>query len=301
VKIPFRVESARREFVTIRSGTQQRRERFTLTQGRGVISWVPKAAGRAHVRVDTIGLDGTRVTDATAFRVFDRPPAIRILHTPRHAVVAEPVRIPFKVSRGRHALAQVSTRLGIVFKRRYLLRDHVGVLDWTPEKPGRVVVLVRAHGRQGQTVSTSLRLRVHPHPSTTSPSITLLKVPRDVTTGVPATFALRADGCRIAVVRIRGPVDDVPVWRFGCPVHRGTFSWTPGAPGDYLLTAVARGPHGLTSSQRVHLHVAPTPSASPSASPSTGPSPSPSTGLSTGPSPSRSRDSSLRGPRAEVW
>jgi hypothetical protein len=229
-------------------------------------------AGRAHVRVEVLGLDGTRVTAATGFRVFSRPPAIRILHAPRRAAVGHPVRIPFKVSRGRHALAQVSTRGGIVFTRRYLLRDHVGVLEWTPESPGLAVVRLRARGRQGQEVSTSLRLRVHARVSSTPPTISLVDVPRDLTVGVPATFALQADGCLVAVARIRGPVDDVPVWRFPCPLPRGTFSWTPSAPGTYVLTAVAQGPHGIDASQRFRLHVASGTSSGPSSGPSSSPS-----------------------------
>jgi hypothetical protein len=180
------------------------------------------------------------------------------------------VRIAFKVSRGRHALAQVSTRAGIVFSRRYLLRDHAGVLEWTPDSPGLAVVRLRARGRQGQMVSTSLRVRVHQHASSTPPVIALVDVPSDVTVGVPATFVLRADACRAAVARIRGPVDDVPVWRFPCPVARGTFSWTPGAPGIYVLTASAHGSHGLDASQRLRVEVAPGPSPRPSSTSSRG-------------------------------
>ena len=151
-----------------------------------------------------------------------------------------------------------------MFSRRYLLQDHVGVLEWTPESPGLAVVRLRARGRQGQLVSTSLRLRVHAHAPSTPPTIALVDVPNDPTVGAPATFTLEADGCRAVVARIRGPVDDVPVWSFPCPLLRGTFTWTPGAPGTYLLTAVARGEHGLDASQRLRLHVASGPSSSPS-------------------------------------
>jgi len=72
------------------------------------------------------------------------------------------------------------------------------------------------------------------------------------------------------VARIRGPVDDVPVWRFPCPVARGTFSWTPGAPGTYVLTASAHGSHGLDASQRLRVEVAPGPSPRPSSTSSRG-------------------------------
>jgi len=264
VRIAFEVANARREVVTITSGTHVRRERFTLTSGRGAVTWVPPASGHARVRVHVVGLDGTRVTAATGFPVFSRPPAIRILRAPQRVVVGEPVRIPFKVVRGRNAVAQVSTRSGIELTREFLLRDHVGVLVWTPESPGPAVVRIRARGDQGQTVSTSLRLRVHRHAVSVTPTLTVLTVPSDLTVGVPASFALQADGCGVAVVRISGPVDDVPVFRFPCPLPLGTFSWTPSAPGSYVLTAVARGQDGLTASQRVRLTVAPAPSSSPS-------------------------------------
>jgi len=187
-------------------------------------------------------------------------------------VVGAPVRIPFQVSRGRQAVAQVSTRSGIVLTRHFLLRDHTGVLEWTPDAPGLAVVRLRATGRQGQTVSTSIRLRVHRHPATVSPSVTLLRVPEDLTVGVPTSFALQADGCRVAVVQIEGPVADVPTSRFPCPVPLGTFTWTPHAPGDYVLTAEARGAGGLTASQRLRLVVAAAPSSGPASSPSARPS-----------------------------
>jgi uncharacterized protein UPF0182 len=271
VRIAFRVANARREVVTIRSGTRVHRERLSLTQGRGVVSFVPAAAGTARVRVRVLGLDGTRVSDATGLRVLSRPPAIKILHAPHRAVVGDEVRVPFRVSRGRQALARVSTRSGIVFSRQFLLPDHTGVVSWTPEVTGRAVILLRVTGRQGQTVSTRLRVTVHARPVSASPAITLVTVPEDLTVGVPSTFALPADACRVAVVRIRGPVDDVPRFSFPCPVGSGVFSWTPAAPGRYVLTGVARGPHGLTASQRVRLDVAPAPSSSPSPSPSRAP------------------------------
>ena len=285
VAVHFRVENARREIITITSGTQHKRVRLGLDNGRGTVTWTPTASGRAHAIVSVIGLDGTRIHDATSFRVLSRPPQIRLVTTPKRAVVGRPVRIAFKVAHGRHASVRVSTLSGIVFTRSYLLRHHLGVVKWTPEVAGPAVVLLRARGGQGQIASASLRLQVRARASTASPSIELLRVPSDLVAGTPATFALRADGCRVAVARISGPVDDVPVFRFPCPVHRGTFAWTPGAPGSYLLTAVARGPHGLTSSQRVRLGVAPAPSSSPSSTPSSGPAQAPPAGPS--PSPSR--------------
>src|SRR5262249_1352780 len=151
-----------------------------------------------------------------------------------------------------------------VFTRHFLLRDHTGVLEWTPETPGLAVVRLRARGHQGQTISTSLRLRVHRQAASVSPTVTLLPAPADLTVGVPAEFALQADGCRVAVTQIRGPVADVPTSRFPCPVPLGTFTWTPRAPGDYVLTVEARGADGLTASQRVRLVVAEASSPGPS-------------------------------------
>ncbi len=278
VALHFRVENARREIVTITSGTEHKVERMSLASGTGTVRWTPTASGTARVRVTVVGLDGTRVRDAASFRVLSRPPVIRLVSTPGRAVVGRPVRVSFTVAHGRHASVRVSTLSGIVFTRDYLLRNHRGVVKWTPEVAGPAVVLVRARGRQGQIASASLRLQVRPHTTAASPSVELLRVPSDLVTGTPATFALRADGCRVAVARISGPVDDVPEFRFPCPVRRGTFAWTPGAPGSYLLTAEARGPHGLTASQRVRLDVASDPLAAPSSAPSAGASPSSSRG-----------------------
>jgi uncharacterized membrane protein (UPF0182 family) len=276
VPLRFRVENARREIVTVTSGGRQHRERLNLDSGEATVRWVPTAAGRARIRVTVLGLDGTRVSDATGFRVFSRPPAIRILRVPHRVVVSQPVRIPFQVTRGRQAVAQISMRSGIVFARRYLLHDRVGVVEWTPGTRGPAVLRLRARGRQGQTVSTSLRLRVHRQVTSTPPTVAFLHVPPTLTTGVPVRFALQADDCNVVVARVTGPVEEVPVWRFPCPLSRGTFSWTPGEPGTYLLTTVARGEDGVRSSQRVRLEVAPGPSTGPSSGASPAPSSRPS-------------------------
>jgi hypothetical protein len=226
-----------------------------LASGRGVVRWVPTDPGRTRVRVTVVGLDGTRIADATSFQVLSRPPVIRIVDMPKRAVVGRLVRISFTVAHGRHASVRVATRSGIEFTRRYLLRDHVGVLKWIPENPGRAVLLLRARGRQGQIATARLRLHVRPHASTAPPSIELLRVPGGLVPGTPATFVLRADDCRVAVARIRGPEDDVQVWRFPCPVQNGSFDWTPASAGRYELTLVARAGHGLTASQQSVLRV----------------------------------------------
>jgi uncharacterized protein len=180
------------------------------------------------------------------------------------------VRIPVRFRHGHRAFVTVSTRAGIVFARRYDLPDGKGVVNWTPESPGRATILVRARGRQRQTATVTLRLRVHRTQSTPAPPpIELLQVPGHPTVGMPGAYALRASECRVAVVRIEGPGPDVPAWRFPCPVRRARFTWTPSVPGQYELTTIAHATGGLLTSQTLQITVEPSPEATPSASPST--------------------------------
>jgi hypothetical protein len=272
VPIAFDVENARREIVTITSGNHRSRKRLRVVNGRGTLDWTPVSAGRATVRVDVEGLDGTRVSDRMSFQVLSSPPAIRLLHTPGHGVVGRPLRIPFQVAHGRRASATVSMRSGIVLRRSFLLHRHTGVLEWTPKEPGLAVVRLQARGRQGQSAATSLRLRIdRSPPSAVPPSVGLVRAPRDPTVGVPATFAFRAAGCRVATARIRVPAGDASTWRFPCPVRKGTVTWTPASPGSHLLIVVARGSHGLTASLQLRVDVAADQSKHPSASPSASP------------------------------
>ena len=253
--IRFQVENARREIVTIRSGTQHRRTVLGIANGPGVVRWEPHTSGRVHVVVTVVGLDGTRISDHTSFQVLARPPVIRVLDRPKGAVVGRPVRIRFEVRRGSQASVRVSTRAGIVFTRRYLLDGRAGVVAWTPEVPGRVEVLLRARGRQGQISRTSVHLRVRPHATTIPPSVELVSGPRDLVTGTPATFTLRADGCEDAIARIRNDEGVVQVWRLACPFAAARFEWDPDAAGTYRLTVVARAEDGSAASQTVGLRV----------------------------------------------
>jgi uncharacterized protein len=255
VQLGFRVENARRERVTITWGHRHRHERLRVANGESVFEWVPPASGRVRVRISVKGLDGTTVTDATSFQVLSRPPVIRLVEAPQDAVVGQPVRIVFKLAHGRRASVRVSTRSGIVLARDYVLRNHVGVLKWTPEARGPADILLRARGRQGQSARASFRIQVHPFTAIPPPSVEILKVPRGLTVGAPATFAMAAQNCQVVAARIRGIDDDAQVWRFPCPAQRASFEWTPPAAGKYTLTVVARSGDGLTASQSVHLRV----------------------------------------------
>jgi hypothetical protein len=262
--IRFEVENARREIVTISSGTQHGRAVLGVANGPGVVRWEPHAAGRVRVVVTAVGLDGTRISDRAFFQVLDRPPVIRVLGRPKSAVVGRPLQIRFEVRRGRRASVRVSTRAGIVFARRYLLVGRTGVVAWTPDVPGRVEVLLRARGRQGQVTRASLHLRVRPHATTVPPSVELVSGPRDLVTGTPARFALRADGCQEAIARIRNDEGVVQVWRLACPFAEGTFDWNPDTAGTYRLTVVAEAEDGSAASQTVGLRVRAGTTASPS-------------------------------------
>jgi hypothetical protein len=167
----------------------------------------------------------------------------------------------------------VSTSAGIVFSRGYDLPDGKGILEWTPDASGTATIEVRAQGHQ-QEATVSLRMTVDPAQTTEAPPpVEILHVPKHPTVGIPGVFVLRASGCRSAIIQITGPAEDSPEWRFLCPVRRAEFSWTPSAPGDYVLTITARGEGGQTTSQTVPITVAPAPGTEPSPGPSATPSP----------------------------
>jgi uncharacterized protein len=247
VELAFRVENAQREVVTITSPAGSQSANLALGTGTGTVVWTPSAAGRTRVRVEVEGLDGTHVADSTAFRVLSPPPTLRLTGAPTRAVVGRPVRFSFEATHALNASVEVSTRGGIVFTRRYLIRDGTGFVEWTPRTAGPAVLRIRAHGHQGQTARETLRIAVAPRPEAASPpTVTLLQVPDAATVGRASEFAFRADGCRAALARIEGPGDDVRVWRFPCPARRARFAWTPTSPGRYLFSAIARG-RGITT------------------------------------------------------
>ena len=131
---------------------------------------------------------------------------------------------------------------------------------------------VRARGHQQQAIAT-LRLTVDPAQTTAAPPpVELIHVPKHPTVGMPGVFVLRASGCSTATAQITGPGEDSPTWSFPCPARRAEFTWTPSAPGDYLLTTTARVEGGPTTSQTMPITVAPAPGTGLSPTPSAIPS-----------------------------
>jgi uncharacterized membrane protein (UPF0182 family) len=255
VELAFRVENARREVVTITSRAGSTTKRLRFATGQTTIRWVPPAAGKARVRVEVTGLDGTVVSDSATLRVVNAAPTVRLIDTPTRAVVGRPVRVSFKVTGGVDEQVQVSTRSGIVFSRAFLIRDGTGDITWTPTSPGRADLLIRANGHQGQTASASLRLTVAPRPpAVTPPTVTLVKVPEHATVGRAAVVRFQATDCDEALARIEAPGGETRIWRFPCPASRARFTWTPTSPGRYLLSAIAHG-DGTTARATTRLIV----------------------------------------------
>ena len=253
--LPFHVENAHREVVTITSPAGSTKRIVNVANGTGTVTWVPSAAGGARVHIEVWGLDGTLVSDRAAFRVLSAAPTLRLIDPPTRAVAGRPVRVSFRVTHAVDELARVSTRSGIVLARHYLIRDGVGVLTWTPSTTGSAVLLIRVRGHQGQVANRSVRIAVAPrHPTAAPPTVTLVQVPDVATVGRASQFAFRADGCTEVVARIEGPGEDARVWRFGCPARDATFTWTPTRPGSYRLTTIARG-EGGTSQVATRLSV----------------------------------------------
>ena len=241
VELAFRVENARREDVTIRSPGGRQVARRDLATGRGSVRFVPTAAGEASFRVAVSGLDGTRVADSTTFEVVHPPPRIRLGPAPGRIKVGQLVEVPFKVVNGVHASVRVSTGSGIVFDRRFLLREPSAVATWVPRDAGKAVLLVRARGPGGRTVKETLRLTVAPRPQAPpSPSVELIHVPGTLTVERPSRFVVQGDGCRSTVVQVEARATEPRTWRFPCPARRVTFTWTPTEAGRYHLAATAR-------------------------------------------------------------
>jgi len=159
IRLRFRVINARREVMTITSPAGRQVATRSVRAGTGDVAWVPSAAGQARVRLTVTGTDGSTVTSAAAVRVLSRPPAVRWTTAPTRAVVGRHVRFAFRARDALDELVQISTQEG-TFTRRYLLRNETGFLDWTPTRAGRVVVYVRARGRQGQLAEDKVRLTV---------------------------------------------------------------------------------------------------------------------------------------------
>jgi uncharacterized protein len=160
VELAFDVENGQSELITITSSAGRQTASLSLTAGRGTAVWFPSAPGPARVRVEVQGLDGTVVTDSTSFGVLSPPPTIRLLNAPAQAGVGRPVRVSFEVTNALRESVEISTQGGVELARRYLIHNGTGFVDWTPASSGKATLLIRVHGRQGQSTRTRLRLDV---------------------------------------------------------------------------------------------------------------------------------------------
>jgi hypothetical protein len=217
---------------------------------------VPSKAGQAAVRVEAEGLDGSRVTARATLRVLSRPPTVRLTRPPSRAVVGRPVRVLFKIKHGAGAVAQVASRSGVEFTRRYVMRGGTGVIEWTPKAAGRAVLRIRATGRQGQSAGDLAQITVARAPRVAAPpTVSLLNTPHVARVGGTYEIFLRASRCREALVRVNGAGEQQSVWRFRCATRPLRFNWSPTRPGRHLLTVSARGRRGAAAQAALPLSV----------------------------------------------
>jgi len=252
VELPFRVQNARREVITITSPAGRQEVRRSIQAGVGSVSWVPTAPGDVRVRVAVAGMDGSQAAGSTTFTVLSPGPAVRAIRAPARARVGRPVRFRFKVEDAVSEVAEVSTRDG-TFTRRYRIRKGTGFVDWTPTTPGPAVLRIRVRGRQGQTTTDSAKFTVAPGPRLVAPAVTLLQVPDRPTVGRKSVIAFTAAGSRAVTARIAGADGDARVWRFVRPAGRVAFDWAPPRPGSYRLTVSARSSGGTTTQTTITL------------------------------------------------
>jgi len=218
----------------------------------GTVAWVPTAPGPVRVRVAVDGLDGSRTSAGTTFRVLSRAPAVRVTQVHRRVRAGRSVTFSFKVADALSEVAEVSTPDG-TFTRRYRLRKGTGFFEWTPTAAGPAELRVSVRGREGQTAIASAKLTVEPGPSAAAPAVTLLEVPDRALAGRKADIAFSADGAREAVARIAGEDGEAHEWRFSRPVGRVAFAWTPARAGDYRLTVSAQASGGTTTQTTIPL------------------------------------------------
>jgi len=254
VELPFRVQHARSEVITITSPVGRQEVRRSTEEGLGRITWIPTAPGRVRVRVAVEGADGSRTDGSTAFRVLSRPPDVRVTRAPAGARVGRAVRFSFKVADALSEVAEVSTREG-TFTRRYRIRRGTGLVEWTPTTAGPAVLRIRARGREGQTASDSARFSVAPGARVVAPTVTVLQVPDRATVGRESKVAFSVARSRLVVARIAGDGADARVWRFVRLAGRVAFAWTPTVPGSYRLTVRAQSNSGTTTEATVPLTV----------------------------------------------
>jgi len=166
------------------------------------------------------------------------------------------MRVSFHVTGSVSQSAQVSTRAGIEFRRRYVIRDGSGLVEWTPETAGPAVLRIRVRGGQGQTTTKTLRIAVSPAPRPTArPTVTLIRVPTAATVGRPSRVVFRVTDARVAVARIAPEDGEALVWRFPNADDIVVFAWTPARRGSYVLTVTARGSDGVTTQTATRLAV----------------------------------------------
>jgi len=137
VELRFDVDNALREAIAVTSPAGRQTADLSLTTGRGTTVWVPSAPGLARARVEVTGLDGSVVADSVVFQVLGPRPTIRLTRAPTRAVVGDPMRVSFHVTGSVSQSAQVSTRAGIEFRRRYVIRDGPASLSGPRKRQGR--------------------------------------------------------------------------------------------------------------------------------------------------------------------
>jgi excisionase family DNA binding protein len=252
IGLPFRVQNAQREVMTITSPAGRQVVRRSIEAGVGSVPWIPSAPGRVRVRVAIQGMDGSRTARTTAFRVLSRAPAARVTRAVARARVGRPVRFSFKVRDALSELAQVSTRDG-TFTRRYLIRRGTGFVNWTPTTAGPAELTIRVRGRQGQTTSDSRRFTVAPGGRAVASAVTLLHVPDRATVGRRSEISFNVGRSRLVVARIARDGEQTRVWRFARPAGRVAFAWRPTEPGDYRLTVSAQASGGTKTQTTIPL------------------------------------------------
>jgi uncharacterized membrane protein (UPF0182 family) len=255
VELPFRVENARREVMTITSPAGRQDVRRSIHRGRGSVTWVPTAPGRVRVRVAVEGMDGSRAAGSTAFPVLSPAPAVHVTSAPARARVGRPVRLSFKVAHALSQLAEVSTRDG-TFTRSYRIRKGTGFIEWTPTTAGPAQLRIRARGDEGQTASDSATFTVAPGRRVVAPAVTLLQVPGRATVGRESEVAFSVARSRVVIARIAGDGGQARVWRFVRPAGRVALAWKPTRPGSYRLTVIAQSSGGTTTRTTIPLTAA---------------------------------------------
>jgi hypothetical protein len=247
VRLRFRVENARREVVRITTPSGTTKARLTVSSGVGTVTWRPTERGDARVRVDVAGLDGTRTSATATVHVLGPAPELALVDRPAQAMVGRPVRVRFDVENGVEERAEVSTRAGVVFRSRYGIDNGRGVVRWTPEAAGPAELVLEVRGTEGQTTRQRLSIDVVPSTVVSPPTVTLLRHPRRLAVGTESSFTFRAEGCRSAVAQVAtadGRVEQH--WNLPCSTDPVRISWTPTAPGSYVLSITARGDSSST-------------------------------------------------------